>query len=38
MTNVPIMEPPQKLREACEKAGITEGTFDICGLGETRVF
>jgi N-acyl-phosphatidylethanolamine-hydrolysing phospholipase D len=38
LTTEPIMEPPQKLREACATAGIAEGIFDICGLGETRVF
>jgi N-acyl-phosphatidylethanolamine-hydrolysing phospholipase D len=32
------MEPPEKLREACAAAGFEEGTFDVCGLGETRVF
>lgn len=29
------MEPPQKLREECEKLGIPKDSFDICALGET---
>ena len=32
------MEPPQKLKEECEKQGVPDGDFDICGLGETRFF
>jgi N-acyl-phosphatidylethanolamine-hydrolysing phospholipase D len=32
------MEPPEKLKEACQKAGLEEGAFGICGLGETRMF
>lgn len=38
LTTEPFMEPPEKLKEACEKAGLAPGVFDICGLGETRVF
>jgi hypothetical protein len=38
LTTEPVMEPPEKLREACIKAGLEEGTFDVCGLGETRIF
>jgi N-acyl-phosphatidylethanolamine-hydrolysing phospholipase D len=32
------MEPPQLLKKACESSGVPDGDFDICGLGETRVF
>ncbi|KAI0688993.1 beta-lactamase superfamily domain-containing protein [Cytidiella melzeri] len=38
LTTEPIMEPPELLRKECHKSGIPEGDFDICGLGETRVF
>jgi N-acyl-phosphatidylethanolamine-hydrolysing phospholipase D len=38
LTGEPIMEPPAKLREACTNAGFEEGMFDVCRLGETRVF
>ncbi|KIO16214.1 hypothetical protein M407DRAFT_191820 [Tulasnella calospora MUT 4182] len=35
LTTEPIMEPPQRLREECEKLGISKEEFDICALGET---
>lgn len=38
LTTEPIMEPPKKLKEECEKLGVPDGDFDICGLGETRFF
>ncbi|KAI8978161.1 N-acyl-phosphatidylethanolamine-hydrolyzing phospholipase D [Trametes punicea] len=38
LTMEPIMEPPKLLKKECAKAGLEEGTFDICGLGETRTF
>jgi N-acyl-phosphatidylethanolamine-hydrolysing phospholipase D len=38
LTTEPVMEPPEKLKEACQKAGLEEGAFGICGLGETRMF
>lgn len=31
------MEPPELLKQACAKAGLSAGTFDVCGLGETVV-
>jgi hypothetical protein len=38
LTTEPVMEPPAKLREACATEGLAPGVFDICALGETRVF
>lgn len=38
LTTEPIMEPPEQLRLACELAGVPEGDFVPCGLGETRVY
>ncbi|KAH8103491.1 Metallo-hydrolase/oxidoreductase [Cristinia sonorae] len=38
LTTEPLMEPPAELRRHCDKAGITQDEFDICGLGETRPF
>ncbi|KAG8975108.1 hypothetical protein FRB90_009606, partial [Tulasnella sp. 427] len=35
LTPEPLMEPPQKLREECEKLGIPKDAFDVCALGET---
>ncbi|KAG8944694.1 hypothetical protein FRC04_001593 [Tulasnella sp. 424] len=35
LTNEPLMEPPQKLREECEKLGVPKDAFDVCALGET---
>ncbi|KAI0919203.1 hypothetical protein AcW1_003351 [Taiwanofungus camphoratus] len=37
LTAEPIMEPPQLLKEECAKAGLKDGDFDICALGETRI-
>ncbi|KAI0363991.1 N-acyl-phosphatidylethanolamine-hydrolyzing phospholipase D [Pilatotrama ljubarskyi] len=37
LTTEPTMEPPELLKKECAKSGLAEGTFDICGLGETRV-
>ncbi|OBZ69735.1 N-acyl-phosphatidylethanolamine-hydrolyzing phospholipase D [Grifola frondosa] len=37
LTAEPIMEPPALLKEECVKAGLQQGDFDICALGETRV-
>ncbi|KAI0765699.1 N-acyl-phosphatidylethanolamine-hydrolyzing phospholipase D [Trametes elegans] len=37
LTTEPTMEPPQLLKEASAKAGLGEGAFTICGLGETTV-
>lgn len=39
LTSEPVMEPPVRLREALRRRGIPEeGVFDICDIGETRVF
>lgn len=39
LTSEAVMEPPVRLREALRKRGIAEeGVFDICDIGETRVF
>jgi hypothetical protein len=38
MTGKPIMESPTKLPEAWSRVGFQEKTFDICGLGEARLF
>ncbi|KAI0629648.1 Metallo-hydrolase/oxidoreductase [Trametes polyzona] len=38
LTTEPTLEPPELLKQACAKAGLEEGAFDICGLGETREF
>ncbi|KAG9041329.1 hypothetical protein FS837_012407 [Tulasnella sp. UAMH 9824] len=35
LTAEPVMEPPQKLREECDKLKIPKDAFDICALGET---
>lgn len=39
LTSEPVMEPPVRLREALRLRGLPEeGVFDICDIGETRVF
>lgn len=39
LTTEPVMEPPQKLREALGRCGLPEeGVFDICDIGESRTF
>ncbi|KAI0351999.1 Metallo-hydrolase/oxidoreductase [Trametes cingulata] len=38
LTMEPTMEPPELLRKESARAGLEEGAFDVCGLGETRVF
>ncbi|KAF3213316.1 hypothetical protein TWF191_010077 [Orbilia oligospora] len=39
LTNEPILEPPQKLRDALKWKGIPEvGIFDVVATGESRVF
>lgn len=35
LTLEPVMDPPKMLEEECKKAGIPDGAFDVCGLGET---
>ncbi len=35
LTTEPLMEPPKRLAEECEKIGIEKGAFDVCGLVET---
>ncbi|GAA6005642.1 hypothetical protein JCM10207_005280 [Rhodosporidiobolus poonsookiae] len=38
LTDEPMDEPPKRLRAACDKLGITEEQFGVCGYGETRRF
>lgn len=39
LTSEPVMEPPKRLREELKRRGLPEeGVFDICDIGETRVF
>lgn len=39
LTEEPVMEPPQKLREAMKAKGLPEeGVFDVVAIGEGRVF
>lgn len=39
LTTEPVMEPPQRLREALKKRGLEEtGVFDVCDIGESRCF
>ncbi|KAG8889892.1 hypothetical protein FRB98_002246 [Tulasnella sp. 332] len=35
LTLEPVMDPPKMLEAECKKAGIPEGAFNVCGLGET---
>ncbi|KAF7305812.1 Zn-dependent hydrolase oxidoreductase family [Mycena chlorophos] len=37
LTTEPITAPPKKLAEECAKAGIEEGVFGVCAIGETVV-
>ncbi|KAH9888374.1 N-acyl-phosphatidylethanolamine-hydrolyzing phospholipase D [Cubamyces lactineus] len=37
LTKEPFLEPPALLKKECAKAGLREGEFDICDLGETRI-
>lgn len=39
LTSEPIMEPPGKLRAALRRRGLAEtGVFDVCDIGESRLF
>lgn len=39
LTTEPMMEPPQKLRQALRRKGLAEaGVFDVCDIGESRTF
>ena len=35
LTNEPVMEPPALLKKEAERAGLGDGAFTVCGLGET---
>ena len=38
LTEEEIMEPPQKLKEACKWKGVDEARFEVCGIwGDERV-
>ncbi|KAJ4393311.1 hypothetical protein N0V93_002519 [Gnomoniopsis smithogilvyi] len=39
LTSEPIMEPPEKLKEALGRVGLEEtGIFDVCDIGQSRSF
>ena len=38
LTSEPVMEPPALLKTACAEAGLEDGQFVVCDLGETRLF
>lgn len=39
LTTEPVMEPPERLRGALRRWGLEEeGVFDVCDIGESRVF
>jgi N-acyl-phosphatidylethanolamine-hydrolysing phospholipase D len=39
LTEEPVLEPPELLKQALKKKGIAEeGVFDICNIGESREF
>ncbi|CAK7227491.1 hypothetical protein SCUCBS95973_006563 [Sporothrix curviconia] len=39
LTTEPVLEPPQKLKEALRRRGLPEtGVFDVCEIGESREF
>ncbi|KAJ7159066.1 N-acyl-phosphatidylethanolamine-hydrolyzing phospholipase D [Mycena crocata] len=38
LTTEDILEPPALLAEECAKAGVKEGAFGVCGIGETVSF
>ncbi|THG94629.1 hypothetical protein EW026_g6882 [Hermanssonia centrifuga] len=38
LTTEDVMEPPRLLKKERDLAGVAEEDFDICGLGETRIF
>lgn len=38
LTNEPVLSPPARLAEECAKAGIEEGRFGVCDIGETVHF
>jgi L-ascorbate metabolism protein UlaG (beta-lactamase superfamily) len=39
LTTEEVMEPPKVLKDALRRKGIPEeGVFDVCDIGESRVF
>ncbi|KAF7358026.1 Zn-dependent hydrolase oxidoreductase family [Mycena venus] len=38
LTTEDILEPPKLLAKECAKAGVKEGAFGVCGIGETVTF
>ncbi|RMD43193.1 hypothetical protein DV735_g1901, partial [Chaetothyriales sp. CBS 134920] len=38
LTDEPVLEPPQLLKEALQLSGIDGGTFAVCDIGESREF
>ncbi|RMZ77914.1 hypothetical protein DV738_g4122, partial [Chaetothyriales sp. CBS 135597] len=38
LTDEPVLEPPQLLKEALKVSGIDQGRFGVCNIGESREF
>lgn len=38
LTTEDVTEPPSRLASECKKAGIEEGAFSVCEIGETLFF
>jgi N-acyl-phosphatidylethanolamine-hydrolysing phospholipase D len=38
LTTEEVTEPPKRLAEECKKAGIEEGAFEVCEIGQTMFF
>ncbi|KDQ61052.1 hypothetical protein JAAARDRAFT_124098 [Jaapia argillacea MUCL 33604] len=38
LTTEDVVEPPKRLAEECKKAGIEDGAFSVCDIGETLFF
>lgn len=39
LTSEPVMEPPERLKMALKRRGVAEtGVFDVCEIGESRIF
>ncbi|KAF8958178.1 hypothetical protein BDZ97DRAFT_1923920 [Flammula alnicola] len=38
LTTEPIMDPPVKLKEACEKSGVKDGDFICTDIGQTMIY
>lgn len=38
LTTEDVVDPPKRLAEECKKAGIEDGVFRVCDIGETLFF